>query len=110
MGLIDDVFNEPDPRFALWALDSALVALGARRFVFVGSQVVMNADGWATIAALLRSEPRLFFLEVADPCEPWAEPKQSTQAFAWASEAFLNWPVPADYRLGRRRPRALSGP
>ena len=80
-----------DPRFALWSLDCALVALGARRFVFAGVDVLLDEHGWESMARLLAAEPKLAFLEVRDPCESWAAPEASMHAFAWTSEAFLDW-------------------
>ena len=80
-----------DPRLALWSLDGALVALGARRFVFVAAEVTLDDRGWEAMAGLLAAEPRLAFLDVSDPCEAWTAPQASMQAFVWTSEAFLDW-------------------
>lgn len=95
---LSDAFSGPsnlvfvaDAQYALWALDSILVMLGASYFVFIGPNVILEWDGWMGIAELLTTPPRLAFLEVTNPCEPWGEPEKSMNAFAWSSEQFLAW-------------------
>ena len=90
-----------DTRFALWSLDCALVALGARRFVFVGAQALLDENGWEAVAGLLAAEPKFALLELANCCEPWSAPQASMHAFAWASEAFLDWRNRRRLPLGR---------
>jgi hypothetical protein len=76
---------------ALWSLASVLTMLEARRFAFFGPGVVLEDMGWASLADSLSGPDELLFMEIGDPSAAWAQPKPSSEAFAWSTQAYVDW-------------------
>jgi hypothetical protein len=90
---------------AVWSLASVLSLLDARRFVFVGPEVVLADAGWAALDRLVGAGDELAFLEISDPEQPWAPPWIGSAAFSWSTG---DW---SRFARARRLPlrRALEG-
>ena len=87
---------------ALWGLASVLTMLEARRFAFFGPGVVLEDMGWTNLADSLSGPDELRFMEIGDPSAAWAQPKASSEAFAWSTQAYVDW------RSGQRLPIRTS--
>ena len=81
----------PDGRFALWALDSILLMIGIRKFVFVGPGILFGPSGWRALSEMLTNSAAPAVLEIGHPCEPWLPPERGMDAFAWTTEDYLSW-------------------
>jgi hypothetical protein len=92
------LFRLPDPAQALHALPTVLDALGAERFIFLGSGCFPDAVGWdALLAALAAPGPAPFGLPLrAGPAEVTGI--SGAACFAWHRAECLAWlaaqPVP----------------
>ncbi len=92
---------------ALWSLASVLTMLEARRFAFFGPSVLLEDMGWASLADFLSGPDELLFMEIGDPSAAWAQPKPSSEAFAWSTQAYVDWrrgQSSADRDAGRSGP------
>ena len=75
-----------DVECAAWSLSSLLSLLDARRFVFVGADVLLGAAGWAALDRLVGDDDDLAFFEISDPEQPWLPARIGSAAFSWSTQ------------------------